>query len=221
MRIIVRRVHLRTHSLETELHAMHSRKAQIKHCFATSELAVSKRASVCKPARSRSNTLTKSCVQAYLLLSLTVLPNQWTFIALVSPYARRPHSGSTTRSSRGITLRRIGTRCSYIWPHRPFLHRAMLPLNRCPEHYMFLLSEVSDRDVSPRLRLQGICNLSGFRGLLRSRCSAAGMFSSGSSNSTSSITRNARDGFVVGCHANCKGAHRAIHQRKSCYRRSS
>jgi hypothetical protein len=41
------------------------------------------------------------------------------------------------------------------------------------------------------------------------------------SDSTSSTTHTARRGFVVGCHANCKGAHRAIPQRKSSYWGSS
>jgi hypothetical protein len=41
------------------------------------------------------------------------------------------------------------------------------------------------------------------------------------SDSTSSTTHTARRGLVVGCHTNCKGAHRAIPQRKSCHWRTS
>jgi hypothetical protein len=40
-------------------------------------------------------------------------------------------------------------------------------------------------------------------------------------NSTFLATHAARCGVVVDCHANCKGAHRAIPQRKSSYWRSS
>ena len=39
-------------------------------------------------------------------------------------------------------------------------------------------------------------------------------------NSTYFATHAARRGLVVGCRANCKGAHRAISQRKSSYWRS-
>src|ERR1700733_7646136 len=93
LRIIMRRVQPSTHSLETELHAMHSRKARTKHRLATSEFAVSNRASLCKPARSHSNALKNSSSRAYSHLSLAVLPNQRIFI-LVSPYALHKSLGS-------------------------------------------------------------------------------------------------------------------------------
>jgi hypothetical protein len=75
--------------------------------------------------------------------------------------------------------------------------------------------------VFARLRLQGICNLSSSCGLLPSRCSAAGMLHSGyvRLNVFSGAYRETQLG--VGCHANYKGAHRAIPQRKSSYRGSS
>src|ERR1700730_8663895 len=87
LRITTRRIQLSTHFFETELLAMHSLMARIKHRFASCEFAVSNRASLCKPARSHSNTSTKSSLRAYSHLLLTVLPNQRTFIAFVSPYA--------------------------------------------------------------------------------------------------------------------------------------
>src|SRR5450755_4149676 len=90
LRITMRRVQLGTHSLETEPLAMHSRKAQIKHRFAASEFAVSNRASLCKPTRSHSNTLTNSSLRAYSHLSVTFSPNHGTFVTLVSPYAFKP-----------------------------------------------------------------------------------------------------------------------------------
>jgi acyl-CoA reductase-like NAD-dependent aldehyde dehydrogenase len=46
--------------------------------------------------------------------------------------------------------------------------------------------------------------------LLLSRCSPSGMFHSGWCNSTFLMMHAARCGVVVDCHANYKGAHRAI-----------
>src|ERR1700761_772089 len=86
LRMTMRRVQLTTHSLETKVLAMHSRKARLKHRFAVSEFAVSNRASLCKPTRSHSNTPTNSSLRAYSRLSFPILPNQRTFITLVSPY---------------------------------------------------------------------------------------------------------------------------------------
>jgi len=84
LRITMRRAQLSTHSLETELLAMHSRKARIKHRFAASEFAVSIKASVCKLARSRSNALPNSSLLAYSHLSLKLLPVQRALITSIS-----------------------------------------------------------------------------------------------------------------------------------------
>jgi hypothetical protein len=83
LRMTTRRVQRRIHSLETGLPAVHSRNERIKHSLAASESAVSNRASLCKPIRSHSNTLTNSSLRTSSTLSPPVLSNQWTFITLV------------------------------------------------------------------------------------------------------------------------------------------
>src|ERR1700733_4985389 len=96
LRITMRRVQRSTHSFETELLAMHSRKAPDKHRFAASEFAVSKSASRCKPARSHSNSLTNSSLQAYSLLARVSCLCQRTLLTLLSPYSDTPSPSAST-----------------------------------------------------------------------------------------------------------------------------
>jgi hypothetical protein len=112
LRMTMRRVQLTTHSLETEVLARHSRKARLKHCFAASEFAVSNMASLCKATRSQSNTPTNSSLRAYSHLSLTALPNQRTFITLVSPYALHDRSRSIARCTF-YKLSEVGSRTRF------------------------------------------------------------------------------------------------------------
>jgi hypothetical protein len=167
LRMIMRRVQLSAHSLDTELLAMQSRKAPIKHRLADCEFAVSNRASLCKLTRSRSNRLTNSSLRAYSHVSFAFLPNQRPAITLVSPYALDFRSVQLRVAVRVAMidcktyvhlldhafprssphLRYVRNTDSLVClspePRGLFQHRAMLLLNLDSEHYMFLLNQSS------------------------------------------------------------------------------
>ena len=143
----MRRIQLSTHFLETELVAIHSRKASIKQRFAASEFAVRNRASLCNPIRSHSNTLTNSSLLAYsrlsfasqrtLLTSLSMPPQM--MCSVCTPNHAFPLFSLSTLASAKPKL--IDTfDCPSLWPRifsqhgdataEPELRTLHVPINR-------------------------------------------------------------------------------------------
>src|ERR1700739_692127 len=85
LRMTRRRAQARVQSLDTELLAMHPRKASARQRSAAFEFAVSNKASRCKAIRSDWNKLTNSSLLAYSPLLRSRLSNQRDLLTLSLP----------------------------------------------------------------------------------------------------------------------------------------